>query len=75
MPITPTRLRADLYNLLDEALETGKPIEILRKGQVLRLVPPPRVSRLSRLKKRKTIVGDPEDLVSIDWSKEWKPYL
>jgi len=27
--------------------------------------------KLDRLKKRDCIVGDPEDLVHIEWSKEW----
>ena len=30
--VTPTELRADIYNLLEEVLETGIPLEI-RKGK------------------------------------------
>lgn len=28
--------------------------------------------KLSQLQKRDCIVGDPEDLVHVDWNKEWK---
>jgi hypothetical protein len=43
-------------------------VEIERKGRIQCIVadPPPR-SRLSGMKKRDFIVGDPEDLVEIDW--------
>ena len=47
------------------------PIEIVRKGRILRIVPDKKPSKLARLKKRSCIVGDPESIVHIDWSKEW----
>jgi hypothetical protein len=72
MAITASQLRQDIYRLLDEVLSTGQPLEIERKGRTLRLVPDVAVSRLSRIHTRpEAIVGDPEDLVSIDWSVEW----
>jgi len=71
MPITASKLRENVYRILDEAIETGKPVEVIRKGTILTIVPPKRVSKLDKLKKRDVIVGDPDDLVSIDWSKEW----
>ena len=37
MTITPTQLRANLYKILDQVIETQQPIEILRNGQVLKL--------------------------------------
>ena len=30
-------------------------------------------SQLQNLKRRDCIVGDPEDLVHLDWSNEWRP--
>jgi len=69
--VTASRLRANVYNILDEALKTGEPVEVIRKGQILRIVPETGPAKLKRLKKRSCIVGDPEDLVHIDWSKEW----
>ena len=71
MPITASKLRENVYRILDEAIESGKPIEVVRKGTVLTIVPPQRVSKLANLKKRPGLVGDPDDIVSIDWSKEW----
>jgi len=39
---------------------------------VLTIVPPKRVSKLATLKKRPGLfVGDVEDIIHIDWSKEW----
>ena len=74
MTVTASKLREDIYKILDGILATGEPVEIERKGRVLRIVADqPSTSRLSRLMKRDFIIGDPEDLVEIDWSKEWNP--
>ena len=71
MPITASKLRENVYRILDEAIETGVPVEVVRKGAVVRLVPPKRVSKLAKLKKRSGFVGDVEDIIGMDWSKEW----
>jgi antitoxin (DNA-binding transcriptional repressor) of toxin-antitoxin stability system len=71
MPVTASKLRENVYQILDEALATGAPVEILRKGRVLRIVPDQPVSKLARLKKRDIFVGDPDDIIGMDWSKEW----
>jgi hypothetical protein len=48
--------------------------QIARKGKTLVIVPKERGSRLDRLPERPGfIVGDPDDLVSLDWSGEWRP--
>lgn len=73
MAISSTKLRENIYTLLDEVLKTGKPLEVSRKGRKLLIVPEPPESKLARLRKRRTIEGDPEDLVRMDWSREWKP--
>jgi prevent-host-death family protein len=73
MAISSTKLRENIYQILDEVLRTGRPIEIRRKGRSLRIVPEAPVSRLAKLRKRSTIRGNAEDLVHIDWSGEWKP--
>ena len=75
MPITASRLREDIYRILDSVLATGEPVEIERKGRVLRIVTDaPRVSRIARMKKRPGMVaGDPADLAEIDWSGSWNP--
>ncbi len=72
--INPTELRANLYQLLDEVLETGIPLEIERNGRRLRIVADPPTSKLDRLVPHPDFVnGDPEDLVEIDWSVYWNP--
>ena len=75
MTVTASKLREDIYKILDSVLETGEPVEIERRGRVLRIIAdPPAGSRLSHSVKRPGLItGDPEDLVEIDWSKEWNP--
>ena len=73
-PITPSKLRADIYRLLDDVLETGMPLEVKRKGRILKIVPAEPVDRLEKLIERKDfILCDPDDLVHMDWSGEWRP--
>jgi len=71
MRITASKLRENIYQILDEAVRTGTPVEVIRKGAVLRIVPEKHVSKLSRLKKRKGFQGDPDDVIGMDSSKEW----
>jgi len=71
MAITASKLRENVYRILDEAIETGEPVEVVRKGVTLTIVPPKRVSKMANLKKRKVFVGNVEDIVGMDWSKEW----
>lgn len=71
-----TALRANLYRLLDQVLETGIPIEVERNGARLRIAPVESASRLDRLRPHPgAIIGDEEDLVHMDWSGEWHPDL
>ncbi len=74
MSITASKLREDIYRLLDGVLATGVPIEIERKGRTLRIVADAAPERLSRLVRRTdVVVGDSEELVHVDWSSEWRP--
>lgn len=70
---TASRLRQDIYRILDEVLETGVPAEIERHGKVLRIVPPENTSKLDSLRPRDYLNAEPEDVVEIDWSDTWKP--
>jgi antitoxin (DNA-binding transcriptional repressor) of toxin-antitoxin stability system len=72
MVVKPSQLRANLYRLLDRVLRTGEPIEIDRAGKRLLIVPKEKRGKLDNVIPRDVIVGDPEDLVHVDWSKEWK---
>ncbi len=71
-PLSLTKVRADLYKIVDRVLETGNPVEIERRGKKVRIVPVRPASKLDSLVKRPgTLVGDPEDVVHMDWSGEW----
>ncbi len=35
--ITASHLRQNIYRILDEVIETGRPVEITRKGSVVRI--------------------------------------
>ena len=80
MAISASELRANVYRLLDRVLETGEALEIDRGGRRLRIVPAEVAvvpgSKLERLKGRgnpDAIIGDPDDLVHLDWSVYWNP--
>ena len=76
MAITASKLRENIYNILDEVIETGVPVEVTRKGKTLKIVPEnvKRIRDLSKLPKRDCIVGDPDDLVHIDCMSEWSEF-
>lgn len=75
--ISASRLRSDIYRIIDHVIETGTPIEVARAGGAVRIIradEPPRKSRLDDLDSHpRAVTGDPEDLVHLDWSGEWKP--
>ena len=69
--VTPTQLRADIYNLLDEVLKTGLPLEIKKGNKKLRIIPVDEVNKLENLIDRPEVIeGNPEDLVDIEWTDE-----
>ena len=70
MRVTATKLRENLYAILDQALETGGIVEVLRKGKILKIVPEKTGSKLARLKRHATFTGNPDDFVHMDWLKE-----
>jgi hypothetical protein len=77
MALTASKLRANVYRLLDEVLETGKPLEIERNGKTLLIVPKEGKKKQSKLDNIPTrpgaIIGDPDELIHMDWSSEWNP--
>lgn len=74
MRITASALRANIYKLLDRVIETGIPIVIERKGTEVKITRAEPASKLSRLVARPEFLKvDPDDLVHVDWSPEWKP--
>lgn len=74
MVVTASALRQNIYRLLDEVLETGVPLEIERKGKRLQIVPEQPRSKLDRLVPHPgSIIGDPGELIHLDWSEYWTP--
>jgi len=73
MTYSATKLRQNLYQVLDQVLDSGIPVEIERRGKILRLVPKGPIDPLERLERRTIVVGDSEELVHMDWSGDWKP--
>ena len=76
--LTASKLRQNVYRVLDQVLDTGVPVEIERHGRRLRIVPAGAgrartTKRLTRLKARRYLRCAPETLVHIDWSREWRP--
>ena len=72
MILTASQLRGNIYRILDRVLKTGESIGISRHGKILKIVVPFQSSKLERIKKMGKINGDPEKLVHMDWSHEWK---
>ena len=72
--ITATELRRDIYRLLDTVLATGESIEIERNGRKVLITPFQPIDRISRpVSHPDSLIGDPEDVVHMDWSGEWRP--
>ena len=70
--ITASRLRDDIYNILDRISETGVPVEVVRHGRILeiaRKTSPVKPARRGR--RKRAMIGDPEDFVHMDWLRYW----
>lgn len=73
MPMSLTALRQQLFKVVDQVIATGLPIEIKRKGHVVKIILDDKKSKLANLVGHDCIVGDPEDLVGLslhEWSEE-----
>ena len=69
--VTPTELRTNIYNILEEVLRTGMPIEINKGSRRLKIVPIEKVHKFQNLVSRPHIIqGNPDDLVDIRWEEE-----
>jgi hypothetical protein len=69
--VTFTEFQKNIYNLLDEVLNTGIPIEIKKGDKKLKILPVGKVNKLENLVSRPNVInGNPGDLVDISWEKE-----
>ncbi len=71
MKRTATDLRAHLYEVLDHVAKTGQPVDVVRGGVELCIVRkgPASPAKAKKVPRRlpDLIVGDPDDLVHIEW--------
>lgn len=75
-PYSVSKLRSNLYQVLDQVLETGEPAVVKRHGRTVRLVPDAPQDKLANLEPHPDYLkGDPDDIVHMDWSGEWRPFL
>jgi hypothetical protein len=71
-----TELRKNIFSILDKVLDEGNPIEIERCNRTLKIIsdnPPSKIERLKSKKRKKSFVGNSDDILTIDWVAEWKP--
>ena len=63
--------KVNIYNLFDEVLRTGIPIEIDNQGKKLIIMPSGKTEKLQNLVLRPNVIkGNPDELVDITWEKE-----
>ena len=72
MKLTVTKFRQDIYKYLDKAIDTGIPIELERKGNIIKIIIDNPKSILSNLEPHNYFTGDYKEIDKIDWIKEWK---
>jgi prevent-host-death family protein len=69
--VSATELRTNIYQLLDEVLRSGLPIEVKRGERKLRIVPIEKADKFQSLAYRRDVIrGDPEELVTLNWEGE-----
>ena len=76
MVITVEELKADIEGVLGRLVEPDDAAEFEMNGKHWQIVAKSKLGKLSRLVPRPgLIVGDPEDLVHVDWSENWNADL
>ena len=82
MAITATKLRAELYRVIDNVIKNGVSIEVELRGKKVRIVPAEPRDKLAALVKRPgVIIGDLGRLPKVKtfdekkWRKKWDKRL
>lgn len=72
-PISTTHLRQDIYRILDAVLETGQPVEVLRGGRRLLIVPADGPVRrpLAGRRFRSALDCTPDELEATSFEGSW----
>jgi len=65
-PVTLTTLRSKLFEMVDQIITTGIPLEIERRGKRLHIALVEKKAKLANLKAQDCIVGDPDDLIHLE---------
>jgi len=74
--ISDANIQKDILRLLDKVVKTGVRLEIEIKGKRLLIIPAKKHRDLDRLENHPDfVVGNPDDLIHIDWSSELEPQL
>lgn len=67
-----TELRANLYKTIDHLIQTGEPVEIKRKGHIVKIISVKTSSKFSNIIDRKYVIASESDeLVNNDWLSAW----
>jgi hypothetical protein len=70
--LSATRLRADLYRVLESVITSGQSVEVVLRGRKVRIVSIEPVSRVQSMQSRADyIVGDPDELVRPNFDAAW----
>ena len=69
MKRTATDLRAHLYEVLDHVAKTGEVVDVVRGGVTVSIVRKQKVDKSKKPPRTlpKLIVGDPDDLIHMEW--------
>jgi len=74
--ISTKQFFSNIEQFLENIADKHEPLEIEYKGRTFVISVKPRSDKLSNLKHHPACVtGNPEDIVHIDWSGEWKSDL
>jgi len=65
-PIKLTTLRSKLFEMVDQVITTGIPLEIERRGKRLHIALVEKKAKLANLKAHDCIVGDPDELIHLE---------
>lgn len=76
MVVTVDEIKSDIEGVLNRLETPDETVEFEANGQGWRIVPTAPKGKLRNLISRPDIIiGDPEDLVHIDWSEYWNADL
>ncbi|MGQ0652223.1 MAG: type II toxin-antitoxin system prevent-host-death family antitoxin [Betaproteobacteria bacterium] len=82
MTISATKLRADLYRVIDRVIRRGVPVEVELRGRRVRIVPAEPHDKLARLVRRPGVIaGSPARLPGAKtfdesrWRRKWDKRL